>query len=337
MTFLDLFAGIGGFRYGMELAGHKCIGFCECDKYAVASYTAMHLLTASQLECIKRIPSSKRRNGSVNLRVRQKEILREEYRKEEWYADDIQTIDVCSLPRVDCWCFGFPCQDVSIAGAGLGFRGRQSSLFFSVTKLIENIKKKDRPKYLFLENVKNLLSINRGFDFVKLLIKLDEVGYDAEWEILNSKDFGVPQHRERLFLIAHLRGECTRKVFPLQGADKISNTIEYDKVSTIPIAIPVITPNRKEKRQNGRRFKENGDPMFTLTRQDRHGIVIIQDIGTEKEIRIRSLTPLECFRLQGWTDKYFYRAALVNNDNQLYKQAGNSVTVNVIKAIAEKM
>ena len=94
--------------------------------------------------------------------------------------------------------------------------------------------------------------------------------------------------------------------------------------------MPVLTPDRINKRQNGRRFKEPNDPMFTLTGQDRHGVMI-------KDYKIRKLTPKECFRLQGFPDEYFERAASVNSDSQLYKQAGNSVTVNVIYEIARKL
>lgn len=106
--------------------------------------------------------------------------------------------------------------------------------------------------------------------------------------------------------------------------------------SPVPgVAIPVLSPDRKVKQQNGRRFKENGEPMFTLTSQDRHGVIINHYLGDE--FRIRRLTPRECFRLQGWTDDYFDKAQSINSDSQLYKQAGNGVTVNVIQAIAEKL
>ena len=96
---------------------------------------------------------------------------------------------------------------------------------------------------------------------------------------------------------------------------------------------PCLTPEREEKRQNGRRFKETDEPMFTLTGQDKHGVLIDDD----KEVRIRKLTPRECFRLQGFPDDYFDRAQAVNSDSQLYKQAGNSVTVNVIYDIAKRL
>ena len=518
MKFIDFFSGVGGFREGMQQAGHQCVGFCEFDKFAVASYVSMHCITEDQRKHLE----------TFDFKKRQKEILKEEYRNGEWYANDIRTLDAGNLPRADCWCFGFPCQDISIAGKQLGFNGHRSSLFFAVTKLIRELKEEDRPKYLFIENVKNLLSINSGFDFAKLLIELDEIGYDAEWQVLNSKDFGVPQNRERCFIIGHLRGECTSQVFPVEGTngknnisvniighkdgyrrntqtfhpDGITETLDtgqgggrghhvalpvffdmnngptkytdtarclqarYHKgisnmnAANSGVAIPVLTPDRLEKRQNGRRFKENGEPSFTLTGQDRHGVAInliplgilrtvrsdygkrirkdyesgklkisrhdflqydirtdgiantlstvekdnylsvmvkeatksgyaecrvggvdsvnldrpdsttrrgrvgiecantldckcnqgifvevdgdfkVYAIWSEKYqcyIAVRKLTPRECFRLQGWTDDYFEKAEFVNSDSQLYKQAGNGVTVSVIKAIAEKM
>ena len=518
MKFIDFFAGIGGFRRGMELAGHECVGFCEFDKFAVASYTSMHLITDEQREALAEIP----------IKQRQKEILKDEYRNGEWYANDIRSIRADEIPRADCWCFGFPCQDISIAGKQEGFNGHRSSLFFAVTRLIRDLEEKDRPEYLFIENVKNLLSINRGGDFLKLLIELDEIGYDAEWQLLNSKDFGVPQNRERVFIIGHSRRFSSRKVFPIQGTSREDGVYQlgqlygtdkepnpsggrvYDINGMCPtvgaghgmsqpqiglpcfidmnygagvketenartlqarynkgignrsgetsgvaipveincinindgkgkerpqqeriydtngvmtalnsqlggrhnVAIPVLTPDRAEKRQNGRRFKDSGvytnhspdynrgildgasrtlkadshpagvalgfidsqgrnnkevslkDVCSTL-RSESHGNVpnvcinvneapncgdgifvempegfIVYAIWYEKYqcyIAIRKLTPKECFRLQGWTDDYFERAAFVNSDSQLYKQAGNGVTVIVIQAMAEKM
>jgi len=528
MKFIDFFAGIGGFRKGMELAGHKCIGFCEFDKFATASYISMHLLTDEQRKALEDIP----------IKQRQKEILKEEYRNGEWYANDIRRVYAGDIPRADCWCFGFPCfakgtyiltekgyipiedvsvgdkvlthkgrwrkvtatmhrdgarlwdvngfgilptrttaehpyyvtkpdqpmefkkveqlddswystmvlpdaesdgyskemwwiigryladgwrverkdrpsggrivfaisddkraefeqrlreaklhgtytkertcgkyyvcnnqlyeylekfgkyahgkriprealclprekakyffdgymsgdgrndreeatstsaalilgmciiaqrlgksvpavyytrrdekcviqgrecrqrdtytfrissksvkghyraryvcrelyqptesddfgtvynisveednsyvangaivhncQDISVAGKQLGFQGNRSSLFFRVMYLIGQLKEEDKPTYLFIENVKNLLSVNGGWDFARLLIEMEREGYDAEWQVLNSKDFGVPQNRERCFIIGHLRGRSTTKVFPIEGTD----------------------------------------------------------------------------------------------------------------------
>ena len=368
MKFIDWFAGVGGFRRGMELAGHECVGFCEFDKYALASYTAMHLCTQEQLDYLSTLP----------FKERQKEILKEQYRNGEWYANDVRSVDTRSIPNADCWCFGFPCQDISVAGKQLGFTGNRSSLFFRVMYLVGQLEEEKRPTYLFIENVKNLLSVNGGWDFARLLSELDKNGYDAEWQVLNSKYFGVPQNRERCFIIGHLRGRSGSEVFPIEGTDGADNiygighrngyrrntqifdpdgitealdtcqgggrephTIEviaYTRESTVKdrtrilsgggishalratdhkdpresgvecigninpsgkgmngncystdgvnptlttnkgegnkIAIPVLTPDRAVKRQNGRRFKEDGEDSFTLTAQDRHGVAI---------------------------------------------------------------
>lgn len=166
MDFLDFFAGIGGFRRGMELAGHKCVGFCEFDKFATASYTSMHLLTEEQRKYLSTLPLNKR----------QKEILKEEYLNGEWYANDIRRVYAGDIPKADCWCFGFPCNDISVAGKQLGFRGNRSSLFFRVMYLIKQLEEENKPTYLFIENVKNLLSVNGGWDFARLLIEMDEGG-----------------------------------------------------------------------------------------------------------------------------------------------------------------
>lgn len=205
LTFIDWFSGIGGFRRGMELAGHKCVGFCEFDKYAVMSYTSMHLITEEQRKYL----------GSLPLKERQKEILKEKYRNGEWYADDIRTVYAGDIPRADVWCFGFPCQDISISGKLHGLQGNRSGLFYRVMYLLGQLQEEDRPTYLFIENVKNLLSINRGWDFARLLVELDKNGYDAEWELINSKEF-VPQNRERVFIIGHFRGRGGREVLPLR-------------------------------------------------------------------------------------------------------------------------
>lgn len=442
MTFIDLFAGVGGFRRGMELAGHKCIGFCEYDKFAVGSYTAMHLMTDDERENIKNLPMNKRLS----------EVLKEGYRHNEWYSNDIRRLRPDDIPRADVWCFGFPCQDISVAGKQKGLAGNRSGLFHTVVKLLEDTEEENRPSVLFIENVKNLLSINRGFDFLTVLVELDKIGYDAEWQVINSADY-VPQNRERVFIIGHLRGRSGRKVFPIEAADRknsvsivghregyrrnsqtyspngITETLDtaagggrgfnvaqpvfcdmsygnginvsetasclqarYNtnrKGECTGVAIPVNAPERGYKKQNGRRCKENGEDMFTLTGQDRHGImikvknatkkgyseasygdsinlslpnsktrrgrvgkkiantldtfcnqgVVVSGIWSEKYncyMAIRKLTPKECFRLQGWTDEYFERAAVVNSDSQLYKQAGNGVTVPVIYAIARR-
>ena len=222
MKFIDWFAGIGGFRRGMELAGHECVGFCENDKYATASYTSMHLITEKQREYL----------ATLTIKQRQKEILKDEYRNGEWYADDIRTVRASDIPDADCWCFGFPCVDISLAGRQLGFKGSRSSLFFRIMHLLGQLEEDKKPRWLFIENVRNLLSINGGWDFARLLIALDEGGYDAEWEVLNSKDFGVPQNRERIFIVGRLGRQSGREILSFGNTDD-QNFMEIKQIGHI--------------------------------------------------------------------------------------------------------
>ncbi|SFS05851.1 DNA cytosine methyltransferase [Anaeromicropila populeti] len=429
LTFLDLCAGIGGFRLGLEAAGHRCIGYCEYDKFAVASYKAMHETEG------------------------------------EWFASDVTKLKSEDVPRADIWTFGFPCQDVSVAGKQRGLSGKRSGIYFNIIDLIKGKKESDKPTYLLVENVKNLLSVHAGFDFATVLSEMDKAGYDCRWQVLNSKDFGVPQNRERVFITANLRSRGRREILSLEGKNgaalkqvirgmqgyrvydphgaattlmgnaggvgaktglylvgfnrkegikgrlETAHTIaasDYRGInrnqtmnavyeegkkrqlfidqsntksqitdtarcltarytagmvnrmamnSAVLEVYPVLTPQRLEKRQNGRRIKDNGEPMFTLTGQDRHGILLYKSVTKEgepvlkikniirqeyqgkkeaviKQGRIRRLTPKECFRLQGFPDSLFEKAQAVNSDAQLYKQAGNAVTTTVAYAVA---
>ena len=377
MTFIDFFAGVGGFRKGLELAGHKCLGFCEYDKFAVQSYRAIHETEG------------------------------------EWYAKDIREVRAADIPRADMWCAGFPCQDISICGKQLGFKGKRSSLFFTVTSLVADLEKKDRPSILFFENVKNLLSVNSGFDFARLLIELDEIGYDAEWSLINSADV-VPQNRERVFIIASIRGRDRPKVFPIgesnREADELqglaagtltTRTGQSNAVGTYVVesqqfaqkTIGGLYSNVSERFQRGilpdcsRTLKADKHDACVAIFQRPHGNnkggvhniaptltsncyehnnVVLDTV--RNNVQIRKLTPLECWRLQGWSDEDFFKAFFLDkelgirfnklyqkyrdnpvrimkwafkhqkmSDSQLYKQAGNGVTVTVIQRIGEKL
>ena len=390
MQFVDFFAGIGGIRLGLEQAGHKCVGFCEWDKFARQSYKAMH------------------------------------YTEGEWESHDIRATKSYDVPDADLWCFGFPCQDISIAGKQKGLQeGERSGLFYEIMRLLAGRRKEDRPQWLLIENVKNLLSIGNGFDFARLLVEVGKHGYTLQWDTLNSKNFGVPQNRERVFIVGYLGNIRGREVFPLKGTDgenpcelneitqgvadgqriydgsglartlraesggqagktglyvvkvlkpygstggvcglkitenktgiastcaardykgisrhngnavacmsirgqKLQKQIDVaptidtgcrDNLTRKQTCCAVLTPDRGEKRQNGRRIKEPGEPSFTLTTQDRHGVAIYQcprgynkggmhdvapalSISAWQEnnllvdnIRIRRLTPREC-------------------------------------------
>lgn len=209
MRFIDFFAGIGGFRRGLELAGHKCVGFCEFDKYAVASYTAMHLITEEQRAYLM----------TLDKKQRQKEILKEEYRNGEWFSNDVRSVHWRDLPEADCYCFGAPCQDFSVAGNRAGLDGDRSSLVREIFRIVGEADEENRPEWLIYENVKGMLSSNQGWDYAEILLAMESLGYDVEWQLLNSKDFGVPQNRERVYTVGHLGIRGRRKVFPIESTD----------------------------------------------------------------------------------------------------------------------
>lgn len=435
MKFIDICSGIGGFRSALEKHGHNCVAFAEIDKFAKQSYRAIY----------------------------------DTENEEE--LDDITSVtdEHFRLYRgqIDIITGGFPCQAFSIAGNRRGFEDTRGTIFFHIARAIKEI----QPSYVLLENVKGLLSHDKGRTYGTIVQALDELGYFIEWGLFNSKYWGVPQNRERVYILVtrkdvwkepklfnlvkqqtsvdtrlfdiletnvdesyYLSEEKTRKltlnedlsgklnrydfaerdrihsvnkVSPtlntMQGGDRqpkvaiIGNTSNthynshnvHDPKGLSPtiavrdykgpkqVAIPVLTPDRVNKRQNGRRFKEDNDPMFTLTSQDRHGIAVREAtkkgysiakkgdsvntsypnsktrrgrVGKQvaqtlqagevnqgvvtNEIRIRKLTPLECWRLQGFTEEQFYKAKNSGvSKSQLYKQAGNAVTVNVVDAI----
>ena len=173
IQFFDMFAGIGGFRSGLEaIGGFECVGYCEIDKYAKQAYEAIYD-TGGEL-----------------------------------YFDDARKIVPEQLPDFDLITGGFPCQSFSIAGARKGFDDTRGTLFFEIAR-IASVKK---PKYIFLENVPGLLNHNQGRTFETIIHTLDELGYDVCWQVLNSKNFGVPQSRNRVYIIGYNRGQCAGEV-----------------------------------------------------------------------------------------------------------------------------
>ena len=299
LKFFDLFAGIGGFRLGMERAGHVCVGSCEWDKNARETY--------------------KKNFGSYP-----------EY-------DDAKDMHAQSLPSFDVLCAGFPCQAFSIAGKRLGFEDPRGNIFFEIAR----IAKAKKPSYLLLENVKGLLSHEKGDTFRTIISTLDEMGYDAEWQVLNSKYF-VPQNRERVFIVGHLRGERTRQVFPLGDFNEISDKKklrekELSRTRSYSSAIDanyykgpdgkrtlVQAVSIENTGANGRRIKDPGDPQFCLSQNC--------GVGIQSNSRIRRLMPIECERLQGFPDNW-----TIGSDTQRYRQCGNAVTVHVVEYIAQEL
>ena len=373
IRFFDMFSGIGGFRSGLEaIGGFECVGHCEIDKQANQAYCAMY-----------------------------------DVKQEEVYFNDATKIDPKDVPDIDLICAGFPCQSFSIAGRRRGFDDVRGTLFFEIAR-IASYKK---PAYMLLENVPGLLSHDSGRTFATILNVLSELGYDVCWQVCNSKDFGVPQSRKRVYLICYLREKCTAEIFSFHGTNAktpvqvlpgrsgsrvyspvgvgitlVSNvggfggkTGLYDVNSPVKIKTEdgyalgyhfidmncppnltdearcitarqnagisnrkgehsgifiedepraILTPERETVRQQGRRIKDINEPMFTLTVCDRHGIL--------RYGKVRRLMPIECWRLQGFTDEQFYKAEATGlKDGPLYKMAGNAVSVPVISALGE--
>ncbi|HIZ29889.1 MAG TPA: DNA (cytosine-5-)-methyltransferase [Candidatus Fournierella merdipullorum] len=371
-----MFAGIGGFRAGLTRAGgFQCVGHCEIDKYADASYRAIH-----------------------------------DIEKEECYYPDAREIDPASMPDFDLLCGGFPCQAFSLAGRRKGFDDARGTLFFEIARLAE-VK---RPAYLLLENVPGLLSHDGGRTFAVILSALHDLGYHVEWSVLNSKHFGVPQSRRRVFLICYLDPRCAGKILPVFGNDGKAliqlvggpqGHRVYDPegvactqtagggglgVKTGLYLVPddpkatfvdlcaghpkqtgqarcvtarygqtTLSNHRgersgvlliKEATKKGYKEASPGDSVDlgyagSNTRRGRvgHDIAHTLDTGSSTQGivarggRIRRLMPRECLRLQGFEDSQIDRILAITSDAQAYKQAGNSVTVNVIEAIARRI
>ena len=343
MKFFDLFAGIGGFRVGLEAHGHECVGSCEIDDYARKIYA---------------------KNFGHEPRYR-----------------DVRDIDPKDLPDFDIMCGGFPCQSFSLAGNRKGFEDTRGTLFFEIARLV----KEKRPSILLLENVKGLLSHEEGKTFGVIIQTLDELGYDVEWQLLNSKYF-VPQNRERVFIIGHLRGSGSREILPLgdfgkrndksrkelYAKDECSSTLTATYWKGYGGGRPMISEPKIKLLQNSSEdtyriysvdgiartlrassgglgsktgvyaepkkvqmnYKANTNANMKERVQDRDETWTLtgnsNDFTITDNHRVRKLTPIECERLQGFKDDWTKGVS----DTQRYKMLGNAVTTNVIEYIA---
>lgn len=372
LKILSLFSGIGAFEKALKRRNipFELVGFSEIDKYAVKSYCAIHDVSENK-----------------NL-------------------GDITKIDEKSLPNdIDLITYGFPCQDISIAGNQKGLFNEdgsqtRSGLFFDALRIIEHT----RPKIAIAENVKNLTSKKFKEQFKIILEQLEKAGYNNYWKVLDASDYGIPQHRERVFIVS-IRKDVDHGLFrfpdPMELKTKmidllepedevddkyylsetmhaqflsnvnranqdIANTISthsgsrpvdnFIKVRNGKVTFEMIDENTKvkflkikEATKKGYTEAYEGDSVdlsypnsrgrvghqvaHTLTTSPKMGGVIMKD----DEPRIRKLTPKECYRLMGFDDEDFYKAAAVNSNAQLYKQAGNSIVVNVIEKLLCKL
>jgi len=314
MRFIDLFAGIGGFHLGIVRANPQAKCVWWCE-----------------IDKWARAIYEYHFGGIPN-------------------EADATTVDTSSIPDFDLLCAGFPCQSFSLAGNRQGFDDTRGTLFFEICR----IARAKKPRFLLLENVKGLLYNRKGETFTVILQSLQELGYSLEWMVLNSRYFGVPQNRERIFIIGYLGTITTPTVFPDREGKEIFRTHNQERqVDRTVIQAPVsttITANYSRgvyakgetyvidpKGQQGevRIYK---DIVPCLTRKMGLGGYNIPLLFRNP---MRRLTPLECERLQGfpdnWTSKGVINGRVVTiSDTQRYRLIGNAVTVPVVEAIANK-
>ena len=364
VRFIDLFCGIGGFRLGLERANQ------EGGSGEASTRQSLRPEWNSSLPTRR----NKGKHSSFNEDFRcvwsndNDRYACQIYRKHwgEVCEQDIRTVDTSTIPEHDLLCAGFPCQSFSIAGKRKGFGDTRGTLFFEICRVI----RAKRPSYLLLENVKGLLSHDDGSTFETILRTLDDLGYDCQWQVLNSKDYGVPQNRERVFIVGHLRGKPRPKVFPIREADRvytetdeqISHAIDsnYHKGWLDNQQRTMIAYSSSQRKTTVESRIKLGEAN-TLATQDgcasgmKSQTLVGQLVGdrdgrawSETELhpslqanpqgnipvlnKIRRLTPLECERLQGFPDSWTEGIS----DTQRYKCLGNAVTVNVIETIGRQ-
>ncbi len=314
-SFIDLFAGIGGFHYALNSFGAKCLYASEWDRPAAETYFNNHHI----------MPDG-----------------------------DITKVDERNIPCHDILCGGFPCQAFSISGKQKGFEDTRGTLFFDIARIVSFHK----PKVIFMENVKNLEVHDGGKTFRKVLDTLGELGYTTYYKVLNSGDYGVPQHRERVYIVS-FRSDIKNKEkfrFPTtKSASSLVDVLEENPVDAKIISRPDIRIYKKpiqvvEKSLFGERAIPNCPVQIGVVNKGGQGERIYDPIGHSITLSaygggagaktglylvngvVRKLSPRECARLQGFPESF----KIPSNINQAYKQFGNSVTINVLQNIVRE-
>lgn len=268
IRYFSMFSGIGGFELGIEQAAQDLGLTSECVGYSEIDKHAIKTY--------------------------------EEHFNHDNYGD-ATLIDPAAFPEFDLLVGGFPCQAFSIGGKRLGFEDTRGTLFFDIARVL-NVR---QPRYFILENVKGLISHDKGRTFRTILRALDGLGYDVQWQVLNSKDYGVPQHRERVYLVGNLGGTPRPKVFPAPRPSNPHTTIGLTTETAV-----------------ARTLTAGGN-----SGGNHSGMTILRTPKGD-----RRLTPVEFERLQGFPDNW-----TVGSDTQRYKQCGNAVTVNVVRYVAGRL
>jgi DNA (cytosine-5)-methyltransferase 1 len=362
MKYLSTFSGIGGFELGIQQAYETKISVRDGqteDREPETHEQSMESATESILSNGNKPDTELRRDtreisciGFSEIDKYAASIYQRHFPNHKNYGD-ITKINEKELPDFDILCGGFPCQSFSIAGKRRGFDDTRGTLFFEIARII----KQKQPRLLLLENVKGLLSHDKGQTFTTIISTLDELGYDIQWQVLNSKNHGVPQNRERVFIIGHLRGTSRPEVFPFGDSDeedtrnagedlsccldanyhKGTNTLAKGRRQMVAMtekrtdAAKEIRKETKDRDFSPRRGK------YLAPRKDDTGNCVTSGQSKEQLLTdgavVRRLTPTECERLQGFPDGWTEGVS----DTQRYKTLGNAVTVNVIKDICERL
>ena len=316
IKYFDMFAGIGGFRSGLEaIGGFECVGYCEIDKYAKQAYEAIYD-TGGEL-----------------------------------YFDDARKIVPEQLPDFDLITGGFPCQSFSIAGARKGFDDTRGTLFFEIARIVA-VKK---PKYIYMENVPGLLNHDSGKTFETILRTLDGLGYNVCWQVLNIKNFGllIKAKTKDGYQVAY-PGDSIDTAFSVQNSrrGRVGNQVAHTLTTSATQAYYFIDLNpdpklteiarcitaRHDSGISNRKAEHSGVfvESMNIADDEKFAVAFVEPNGEVHIGRIRKLTPRECWRLQGFTDDQFDKANATGlSDSRLYKMAGNAVTVNVISEIGK--
>ena len=356
-----MFSGIGGFELGIQRAiNNEYAHISEESKQKERTQGRKRSSDKQQVQLHNR-------NRTTPLCVGYSEIDKYAIKVYERHfkhdnKGDATTVNPKELPDFDLLVGGFPCQAFSIAGKRAGFNDTRGTLFFDIARIL----KEKQPRHLVLENVKGLLSHDNGKTFQTILGILADLGYRVEWQVLNSKDFGVPQNRERIYIVGHLRKECGRQVFPItnshrpaiesvQGHYTNTLTARYEAAQATGSYIIESKLNAQEVKSAATRTRAYiGKSEMLEVRDDNVSNTInsvTKDYYATDMARIRRLTPKECERLQGfpddwtaygrtWTElpgNYRRKTAEPISDTQRYKMCGNAVTVNTVQAVMERL
>ncbi len=340
MKYFSLFSGIGGFELGIHrslktqtkrLWEENTLSLRETSDKS-DNEGDKGLDDSSSKSCQHLIRSSDRQPTCVGFSEIDKyatQIYKKHFPNHKEYGN-VTNIQWSNVPDFNLLVAGFPCQSFSIAGKREGFNDIRGTLFFEIARAAQE----KHPRLLLLENVKGLLSHDKGRTFGTILNTLDELGYDLQWQVLNSKNFGVPQNRERVFIIGHLRTTPRPQVFPLRenSSGNIKGAIKTPVVRCLQggghSGMSILRTDESSPRPQGDKSNSSNS---------------IRRATYSDDMRIRRLTPVECEKLQsfpvGWTESGvdIKGNCVTISDTQRYRCLGNAVTTNVISAIMEKL